>query len=129
VLGSILATGRRARPVRIIGTVGVGCERSSSNCRRRWRIATRPCGVLPATATPSTASGLVYLKTKNAAAAIADYDAALQAHPKNASSLYGRGVAKGLNGDKAGGDADITAAKRIDPEIVKKYEGYGLRGS
>jgi hypothetical protein len=42
---------------------------------------------------------------------------------------YGRGLAKRLNGDKAGGDADITAAKRIDPEIVKKYEGYGLRGS
>jgi hypothetical protein len=43
--------------------------------------------------------------------AIADYDAALKLNPKMAASLYGRGLAKQKNGDQAGGDADIAAAK------------------
>ena len=55
--------------------------------------------------------GFVYLRLSRLDEAIADYDAALKLNPKMAASLYGRGLAKQKNGDQAGGDADIAAAK------------------
>jgi tetratricopeptide (TPR) repeat protein len=81
--------------------------------------------------------GLVHLKLKNYAAAIADYEARLklkrnallESKPSNAHSLYGRGLAKRLKGDKAGGDADIAAALKADPKIAEEYKGYGVPGS
>ena len=46
--------------------------------------------------------------------------------PKSAYSLYGPGLAKLKKGDRAGGDADVAAAKAIEPNIVEKYATYGL---
>jgi hypothetical protein len=34
--------------------------------------------------------------------------------------LFRCGIARRLNGDKAGGDADVVAAKRIDPDLVEQ---------
>jgi hypothetical protein len=59
--------------------------------------------------------------------AIADFDVALVKHPKHAHSLFARGVAKVRNGDQAGGDADIAAAKAIEPRIEEEYARYGVR--
>ncbi len=70
--------------------------------------------------------GLVYLKMKLFDAAITDYDAALKLSPKLASSLYGRGIAELAKGDSQKADADIAAAKLIDPKIVSEFEGYGV---
>ena len=47
-------------------------------------------------------------------------------NPKDANSLYGRGMAKLKSGDRAGGDADIAAAKAINPDIAEVYVGYGV---
>jgi len=55
--------------------------------------------------------GLAYLKMKKLDLALADYEAALQANPKNAFSLYGRGIAKRLKGDKAGADGRCRRSK------------------
>jgi tetratricopeptide (TPR) repeat protein len=71
--------------------------------------------------------GLVYLKLKKLDLALADYDTALQADPKDAFSLYGRSIAKRLNGDEAGANVDIAAAKRISPDIAEDFERYGVR--
>ena len=71
--------------------------------------------------------GLVYLKLNKLDLALADYDAALQANPKNAFSLYGRGMAKWLTGDKAGADTDIATAKQISPDIAEDFGRYGVR--
>jgi hypothetical protein len=60
---------------------------------------------------------------KNYAAAIADYDAALKELPKQASVLYGRGLAKQLKGD-ASYASDIAAAKRIKPDIVETFDQW-----
>jgi len=49
--------------------------------------------------------------------AIADYSQAITLDPNSAAALYRRGKAKQLKGDKRGGDADIAAAKKIDPNI------------
>jgi tetratricopeptide (TPR) repeat protein len=48
--------------------------------------------------------------------AIADYTEAIRLNPNYANALYWRGVAKQREGDKDVGDADIAAAKRIDPK-------------
>ena len=49
--------------------------------------------------------GIVYLRLNRLD------EAALKLDPKMVASLYGRGLAKQKNGDQAGGDADIAAAK------------------
>jgi hypothetical protein len=53
--------------------------------------------------------------------ALGDYDAALKINPDLSSSLYGRGLVKQQKGDKAGGDADIAAAKKIEPGIAEHF--------
>jgi hypothetical protein len=63
---------------------------------------------------------------KNAAAAISDYNAALAIDPKMASSLYGRGVAERMNGREAASDADISAAKKIQPDIGERSAKSGV---
>jgi tetratricopeptide (TPR) repeat protein len=68
--------------------------------------------------------GLVNLKLGNASDAIKDYSDALASNPRSASSLFGRGVAKQRSG--ADGTSDLSAAKSMDPGIVKEFAGYGV---
>lgn len=49
--------------------------------------------------------------------AIQDFDQALRLTPNDALVLYNRGKAKLKKGDKAGGEADQAAARRINPNI------------
>ena len=70
--------------------------------------------------------GFAHLKRGEFDSAIVDYDAALKHHPTTASSLYGRGVAKLRNGDRAGGGADIAAAKAIQADIADQFSRIGV---
>jgi len=63
--------------------------------------------------------GLSYVKTGQYARAIADLDKALASNPRDASSLYNRGVAKQQAGDRPGGDADVSRARTMDPNVGK----------
>jgi hypothetical protein len=58
--------------------------------------------------------------------AIADDDAALKLMPASAWSLYGRGLAKQLQGHKAEGDVDIAAAIAIAPRIADEVRKSGI---
>jgi tetratricopeptide (TPR) repeat protein len=58
--------------------------------------------------------------------AVKRYDKALELAPKQATSLYGRGYAKIKAGDKAGGDADIAAARAITPKAGQDLIDAGL---
>jgi tetratricopeptide (TPR) repeat protein len=58
--------------------------------------------------------------------AIADASAALATEPTYESSLYVRGAARRRLGDRAGGDADIAAAKMISQTVAAEYAGYGV---
>ena len=51
----------------------------------------------------------------------------LKINPRHASALYGRGLAKIQTGNAAGGNSDIAAAKRIQPDIVDEFASYGVR--
>jgi tetratricopeptide (TPR) repeat protein len=70
---------------------------------------------------------LINLKAGRAQAALSDYDHALAGRKPVAGWLFGRGVAKTRLGDKAGGEADIAAAKRLEPDIARQYARYGVR--
>ena len=48
---------------------------------------------------------------------MADFEQAIRLQPTLAAGLYWRGIAKRLRGDTAAGEADIAAAKKIDPEV------------
>ena len=50
-------------------------------------------------------------------AASADGNQAIELAPNNDFALYWRGKAKRMIGDNAGGEIDIAAAKRINPNI------------
>jgi tetratricopeptide (TPR) repeat protein len=57
--------------------------------------------------------------------AVQDYTQALEIL-SNAESLYGRGVAELKKGDKPGAEADMAAAKALDPKISEKFERFGV---
>jgi hypothetical protein len=65
---------------------------------------------------------------KNPAAALADYNAALALNPSKASSLYGRGIARQMQGDTTA-DADLAAAKAIQPGIAEQFSKWGVTPS
>jgi len=61
--------------------------------------------------------GAVYTQTHQYALAGQDFEAALKLNPRSAQALYGRGRVEKLTGKAAAGEADIRAAKAIDPTI------------
>jgi len=69
--------------------------------------------------------GFALLREKQWAKAVADYTTSLQTRPDFTYSLYGRGLAKHALGDKAGGDADIAAALKGEPDIANIMKRLG----
>jgi tetratricopeptide (TPR) repeat protein len=63
--------------------------------------------------------------------ALADCNASLRLvpndNPKDAISLYGRGIAKLKTDDAAGGNADVAAAKAIRSDVADVYADYGVK--
>lgn len=82
--------------------------------------------LLPNDPYPYDSRGLVYLKMRDFKKALADYDQSLLLLKDRASSLYGRGIAR-LKTDTAGGDADIDAARKINSNITKEFQSYGVQ--
>jgi len=72
--------------------------------------------------------GLIYLKKGQWNLAIADYNSALNSNPETSYLLYGRGIAKRAIGDRAGGDADMAAGVRLEPDIANIMARWGVRG-
>ncbi|MGH8060847.1 MAG: tetratricopeptide repeat protein [Pseudoxanthomonas sp.] len=70
--------------------------------------------------------GFVHFRLRHFDLAIRDYDAAIAADPKVASSFYVRGLAKAQQGDRRGADADLAAATALDPGVAGRYAGYGV---
>jgi tetratricopeptide (TPR) repeat protein/predicted aspartyl protease len=57
---------------------------------------------------------------------IGGYDAALKIRPKNAWTLYGRGLAKLKKNNRSEGEADIAEAVAIAPGVAEAYKKMGL---
>ncbi len=58
--------------------------------------------------------------------AIAEYTRVIVKAPRQAASLYGRGVAWSRKGDKAQAAADQAAALKIDANVRTEFETYGV---
>jgi tetratricopeptide (TPR) repeat protein len=69
----------------------------------------------------------VLLRLGRHEAAIAAYDQALALRPREAASLFGRGLARLGSGHAAEGRADLDAARAIDARIDGEFAAYGLR--
>jgi tetratricopeptide (TPR) repeat protein len=65
--------------------------------------------------------GFLYLKTGQLDQAIGDFSAVLQQQPKNAAALFGRGTARLEAGDGTNGNADVAAAKALEPRIADHF--------
>ncbi|MCU1500153.1 MAG: tetratricopeptide repeat protein, partial [Acidimicrobiales bacterium] len=70
--------------------------------------------------------GFVYLRLGRPEKAIADLNQALKNQADFADALYVRGLARRQVGDAKGADQDIAAARKLFPEVIKTYKGYGL---
>jgi tetratricopeptide (TPR) repeat protein len=60
---------------------------------------------------------MVHVATGNYDQALEDFEQAVRLQPTLAAGLYWRGIAKRLNGDVAAGEADMAAAKKMDPTV------------
>lgn len=71
--------------------------------------------------------GLVYLRLGRLDRAIADATAAIGLHAKSGNPLYVRGLAELRQGLTAKGQADLAAARKLQPNIARHYAGIGLK--
>jgi tetratricopeptide (TPR) repeat protein len=71
--------------------------------------------------------GFVLLRLGRFDDAIADYGRALAIAPGQASSLFGRAVARARTGDKTQSAADADAALKADANVKAEFEGYGIK--
>jgi tetratricopeptide (TPR) repeat protein len=71
--------------------------------------------------------GIARIRMHDLNAARNDFETALKVEPKNAAALYGRGLVKVLRGDRAGGKADIAAAKAISSHAPENFDRDGVR--
>lgn len=99
--------------------LGRELQAALDDCTKSLRLKANDSGTF-------TSRGFVHIKLGNFDQAIADYSAAIGLTPKHASALYGRGYAKQKKGDPTG-EADIAAAKRLQPNIAEEFEKNGLK--
>lgn len=70
--------------------------------------------------------GLVFLRMGDYDKSIADYDASLKINPKNAWSLYGRGIGRLRKQMTADGNADIAQAMALWPQVAEEFKRRGI---
>jgi Flp pilus assembly protein TadD len=58
--------------------------------------------------------------------ALGAYNRALNLAPELPYALFGRGIAKQRQGDQAGGEEDIAAAKALLPDVAAIFMRYGV---
>ena len=70
--------------------------------------------------------GIVQLRRKEYAKAIADLSDTIERQPHFARAFYARGLAKMGKGDRMGGEADLQAALAIDPRVARVFRDVDL---
>lgn len=75
----------------------------------------------PDNANITDSRGFVFYQMGRYQDAITTYDQALKQKPDLSPSLFVRGLARRKLGDTAGGDADIAAAKKLNPDVAKIF--------
>ncbi|RHW17958.1 DUF3857 domain-containing protein [Sphingomonas gilva] len=100
-------------------TLGVSLDTALKDCTKAIELAEYPAG-------PLDSRALVYFRMGRMDDARADLDAALAIDPSIDASLYLRGILRRQTGDIAGGDADLAAARLINPRMEEDYRRWGI---
>jgi tetratricopeptide (TPR) repeat protein len=101
------------------GTAGVALESALADCDAALSAA-------PGTAAFLDSRALVLLRLGRLDDAIATYDTVLAKSRVTPSSLYGRAIALSRKGTKEKAQVDRDAALKLDPDVQKQFEGYGV---
>jgi len=96
------------------GIVGLELDAALADCNEALRIRANDSETLGA-------RGFTYIRLGLYRSAVLDYDAALKLKADNAEHLVARGTAKIRAGDAEGGEADLAAAKAIDPKAEAAF--------
>jgi tetratricopeptide (TPR) repeat protein/predicted aspartyl protease len=94
-------------------------DKALADCNAALRIAPKDGDVFDSRA-------LVHLRRGEVDLALADYDAAIRAQPPTAITLYARAAARLKKGLKADSEADLAAAKKLDPRIGDRAKAQGV---
>jgi tetratricopeptide (TPR) repeat protein len=70
--------------------------------------------------------GLVWFRRGDLGKALADYDAAVAAQPRNAWSLYVRSIIERRTGKTAQADADRAAVLAINPQVEERVKRFRI---
>jgi tetratricopeptide (TPR) repeat protein len=97
-------------------------KRALADCRGAQRVQM----VLSFRNIWESCDAVIELKLKQFARAVAGFEGHVKAHPDDAYALYGRGIAKLNRGDRAGGAADIAAAKAMDTSVAASFARIGI---
>ena len=94
-----------------------------------WRMPSEPSALALAEdgLVVATRRGFVHLKMGRFKNAIKDYDAVLRQQPGTAEAIYGRGMAMIKSGKKTCGQADVSKAKALNPDVDDAFRRYGVR--
>lgn len=82
--------------------------------------------LMPGTPPLIDSLALVLLRQGKLDETIARCSTALAKAPKQAASLYGRGIARLRKGDQAGSDTDIKGALAEDPFVASEFHEMGI---
>lgn len=80
--------------------------------------------LLPEAPEARETKGFLYLNLGNPEGAQREYDAALALDANRPLALHGRGLARTLKGDLAGGQADKNAARALSPHVARAFASY-----
>jgi tetratricopeptide (TPR) repeat protein len=99
--------------------LGKGLDLALDDCDRAIGLNSGDVRIL-------AARGIVFFRTDNFAAAIADEDKVLLVYPDDVYALFARGLAKLKSNDIPGGNADVAGAEKLAPRISELFAHYGM---
>jgi tetratricopeptide (TPR) repeat protein/predicted aspartyl protease len=102
---------------------GQDLAKALTDCNAAYRLSAKSS---PTAAAILDSRGLVRLRRGDYDKSIADYDDALRLAPKNAGSLYGRGVAKIRKQKTADGEADLARATALSSTVADDFKRRGI---
>ena len=102
---------------------GENLAEALADCNRALKLAGKAS---PLTGRVLDSRGLVRLRMGDYDKSITDYDESLKQRPKNAWSLYGRGLAKLRKSKVAEGEADMAAATALWAPIGDEFKRHGM---
>jgi tetratricopeptide (TPR) repeat protein len=108
---------------RLRAVQGEELAKALSDCNAAYRLSDKSN---PLTAPILESRGLVRLRLGDNDKAIADYDESLKLAPKDAVSLYGRGVAKIRKQKTADGEADLARATALSSTVADEFKRHGI---